>query len=63
MTEFVTNLNEGCEKPYYDHDRGDEYFIEGCIVKNSCFYSITLTSDWADKAEADRIFSEWAENF
>ena len=39
------------------------YYILGCIVKNNCFYEINIHCDWADKAEADRIFDTWAEHF
>ena len=49
--------NEGWE------DVNKEYFIRGGIVKNNVFYQIDIRCDWADKAEADRIFETWANNF
>ena len=49
--------NEGCSSKY------EQYFITGCVVKNNCFYEININCDWADKAEADRIFDTWANSF
>ena len=40
-----------------------KYSIDGGIVKDNVMYSISIRCVWADKTEAEQIFTDWAEHF
>ena len=60
---FTTKHGSSGIKGYTIEGKTEHYGIQGCVVKNGFFYRILISCNWADKAEADRIFQTWAESF
>ena len=60
---FSTSAGYNGTKMTNVEGRTDKYGITCIIVKNDCIYRIFISCEWADKAEADQIFTDWAEHF
>ena len=63
VEQFTTSAGYNGSKITSVPGTSEKFGINANLVKNGIVYSIRITCDWADQAEAEQIFKNWTEHF